>query len=228
MLHLLLIEWGENMQMQIGKPIFHEEISASAWRYWERLNFRSRPRQEVEWSSNSIWRSRRSSGADREEWIVNKQRRISLQGGERRLNRLWTWLWNGSRIYGLKSLAQTNKILLEYHSMRECNEFNDHSRILLFGTDHWANRKVGSLILFALFTAANMLEQTPIHQFVCIFHNALKFGAFVRKSTGTQHPTSLLSTITRLDCWFWMGNETWLFKWRGHTDQERAFSWPDM
>ena len=103
MLHLLLIEWGENMQMQIGKPIFHEEISASAWRYWERLNFRSRPRQEVEWSSNSIWRSRRSSGADREEWIVNKQRRISLQGGERRLNRLWTWLWNGSRIYGLKS-----------------------------------------------------------------------------------------------------------------------------
>ena len=25
MLHLLLIELGKNMQMQIGKPIFHEE-----------------------------------------------------------------------------------------------------------------------------------------------------------------------------------------------------------
>ena len=90
--------------------------------------------------------------------------------------------------------------------MRECNEFNDYSRILLLGTDHFALqlrraiRKVGALILFALLTAANMLEQTPIHQFVCIFHNALKFGAFVRKSTGTQHPTSLLSTITRLHC----------------------------
>ena len=51
---------------------------------------------------------------------------------------------------------------------------------------------MGALILFALLTAANMLEQTPIHQFVCIFHNALKLGAFVRKSTSTQqHPRSL-------------------------------------
>ena len=82
--------------------------------------------------------------------------------------------------------------------MRECNEFNDYFRILLLGTDHFAlqlrrtNRKVGALILFALLTAANMLEQTPIHQFVCIFHNALKLGAFVRKSTSTQqHPRSL-------------------------------------
>ena len=80
--------------------------------------------------------------------------------------------------------------------MRECNEFHDYFRILLLGTDHfalqWGGLTVGALILFALLSAANMLEQTPIHQFVCIFHNALKLGAFVRKSTSTQqHPRSL-------------------------------------
>ena len=57
---------------------------------------------------------------------------------------------------------------------------------------------MGALILFALLSAANMLEQTPIHQFVCIFHNALKLGAFVRKSTSTQqHPRSLHAHIAQ-------------------------------
>ena len=63
---------------------------------------------------------------------------------------------------------------------------------------NWGGLTVGALILFALLSAANMLEQTPIHQFVCIFHNALKLGAFVRKSTSTQqHPRSLHAHIAQ-------------------------------